>query len=70
MNYEYQYYFKSIRVVDCPEFRSFLLFLKQDLQDSDIPHRHKIRESIIVEWGAVFSDLRLQLSVRYSAYKI
>ncbi|KAF8834092.1 hypothetical protein BDN67DRAFT_1016868 [Paxillus ammoniavirescens] len=41
---------QSLNVVECKEFRQLLLLLHQDLKDSQIPHRTKIREDIISAW--------------------
>jgi hypothetical protein len=38
---------KSIRVIECPEFRNICLILCETLIDRDIPHCDKLRESII-----------------------
>lgn len=38
---------QSVNVVECPEFRKLLLLLKEDLDDLDIPHRTKLKTSII-----------------------
>jgi hypothetical protein len=55
---------QAIHVVECPEFRSLLLLLREDLQEKDIPHRTKIRESIIKAWQAWFTSLKKDLAVR------
>ena len=38
---------QSLNVVECVEFRRLLLFLREDLKDTDIPHRTKIKSDII-----------------------
>lgn len=58
------YVFQSIRVVNCPEFRDLLLLLREDLQDNAIPHRTKLRESIIKTWRLWFDILKKDLAVR------
>jgi hypothetical protein len=40
---------QSLNIIECKEFRKLLLLLRQDLKDSDIPHRTKIRESVIYQ---------------------
>jgi hypothetical protein len=55
--------FQSINVVECREFRDLLLLLREDLQDKDIPHRTKIRESIITAWKSWFLGLKSELAV-------
>jgi hypothetical protein len=56
--------YKSIRVVECPEFQNLLLLLRCDLRDSMIPHQTKIRELILNSWSIYFTQLRLNLKVR------
>jgi hypothetical protein len=53
---------QSINVIECREFRDLLLLLRSELQEKDIPHRTKIRESIIKAWKAHFEILRKDLS--------
>jgi hypothetical protein len=55
---------QSIYVIECPEFRKLLLLLRPELFDADIPHRTKIRESIIKAWESWFQILKKTLSVR------
>ena len=55
--------FKSINVMECPEFCSLLLLMRSDLSEKDIPHRTKLRESIIKMWEAWFQTLKTDLSV-------
>lgn len=55
-------------MVECPEFRQLLLLLREQLQDKDIPHRTKIRESIIKSWEAYFKVLKAELAVQYYTY--
>lgn len=55
-------------VIECPEFRKLLLLLREDLQDKDIPHRTKIRESIIKAWQTYFARLKADLAVRTLLY--
>ena len=38
---------QSLNVVENPQLRQIFLMLKEDLRDSDIPHRSTIRERII-----------------------
>ena len=39
--------FKSIDVVESPEFRRLCMTLRESLTDADIPRRDKIREAIL-----------------------
>ena len=55
---------KSIRLVECREFRDLLLLLRSDLRDSMIPHRSKVRELVLNSWSIYFAQLRLNLEVR------
>jgi hypothetical protein len=57
-------FLKSIAVLDCPEFRALLLLLRNDLKDSDIPHRTKGRALIIEAWKKHFMALHAELAVR------
>jgi hypothetical protein len=34
------------------------------MDDKEIPHRHKVREGILVQFKREFSKLKLELSVR------
>jgi hypothetical protein len=56
-------FFQSIHVVECPEFRQLLLFLRPDLQDKNVPGRTKVREAIIAAWQAHFDTLKQELAV-------
>lgn len=53
---------QSIRVVECPEFRRFCMVLCGTLLDVDIPHRDKMRETVISRWRDSFGQLKLDLS--------
>jgi hypothetical protein len=55
--------FKSINVIECPEFRVLLRLLRSDLKDTMIPHRTKIRELIVEAWRRYFQQLKQKLSV-------
>lgn len=57
------HYFKSLNVIECPEFRVLLLLLRNDLKESMIPHRTKLRELIVEAWRRYFQQLKLELSV-------
>lgn len=54
---------KSIRVIECPEFRQLCMILRESLVDADIPHRDKMREVIVNHWRKSFEDLKLELAV-------
>ncbi len=55
--------FQSIRVVECPEFRQLCMVLRESLEDTDIPHRDKMREAIVRQWRESFEVLKRDLSV-------
>lgn len=54
---------QSLNVVECPEFRSLLLLLRNDLKENMIPHRSKLRELIIDAWREYFQALKKDLAV-------
>jgi hypothetical protein len=49
--------------VECPEFRVLLLLLRNDLKETMIPHRTKLRELIIKAWQRYFQVLKKDLEV-------
>jgi len=55
--------FQSIRIIECPEFREMCMVLCATLEDAQIPHRDKVRESVISCWQQNFEELKLDLSV-------
>jgi hypothetical protein len=57
---------QAINIVKCVEFRRLIRFLWRDLNESDIPHRTKLCELIIVTWHKYFQVLKSDLAV--SAY--
>jgi hypothetical protein len=63
-------YLKVIRVVECPEFRQLCMVLRESLVDADIPHRDKVRESVICRWKEAFGVLKGQLSVSLCAFHV
>ena len=50
-------------VIECPEFRNLLLFLREDLVDADIYGRDKLQNSIIEVWYRYFLILKDELEV-------
>ena len=50
-------------MIECPKFRSLLLLLRPDLAEKNIPHRTRLRESIIEAWKTWFESLKIELSV-------
>ena len=55
---------QALNIVECNEFRCLLLFLREDLKDTDIPHRTKIKTDIIEAWKEYFVILKQDLAVR------
>jgi hypothetical protein len=55
--------FKSIRLVNCREFRELLLLLWINLK---IPHRTKLRDMVVEAWRRYFVDLWCDIEVSHS----
>ena len=53
-----------MNVIECPEFRLLLLLLREDLNDTDIPHRNKVRDSILRTATTYLEKLKEDLAVR------
>lgn len=62
-HYAYVSSFKSLNVVECPEFRDLLLSIGGELKEAQIPHRTKLRQLIILAWKDYFVELRRELAV-------
>lgn len=54
---------QSINLMECREFRDLLLFLRESLCDSDIPHRNYLRNKIMGTWGQYIASLTKELGV-------
>lgn len=54
---------QPISIVDCSAFRRLLLILRRDIDDSDIPHRSKMRELVLAAWKSSFDTIRAELKV-------
>ncbi|KAF4612560.1 hypothetical protein D9613_012719 [Agrocybe pediades] len=52
---------QSIRVIDSPYLRRIFLLLRQELRDSDIPHRTSIKEHILKRLDKHFETLRNEM---------
>ncbi|KAF8586581.1 hypothetical protein K439DRAFT_1614963 [Ramaria rubella] len=52
---------QSINVIECPEFRTLLLLLREELKDKDIPHCTNIRKQILKTWEIHFQQLKKKL---------
>ena len=62
-------FYQSINVIECPEFRELLRLLCEDLHDTDIPRRTKLRELIIETWKDYFKVLKDDFVVSQFLFK-
>jgi hypothetical protein len=60
---------QSIRVIECPEFRYLCMVLRENLVDTEIPRRDKMREAILGHFQKSFEELKLELAVSLSAFR-
>lgn len=58
--------FKSIHIIECPEFQELLMVIWETLLNSEIPHHDKMRENIHSRWQSSFEELKLELSVGWT----
>jgi len=49
--------YKSLNIVECPEFRHLLLLLRSNLMDTQIPHQTKLHELLLQAWAQHFKNL-------------
>jgi hypothetical protein len=57
--------YKAFNVVECPEFRKFLLYIGDGkIVDKDIPHRTKVTNMIHEEYKNEYQMLKGDLTVR------
>jgi hypothetical protein len=56
-------HFQSLNVIECPELRSIFLMLREELQDSDIPHRATIRRRIMQLWEEQLNRVADEMAV-------
>jgi hypothetical protein len=56
-------------VVDCPEFRTLLLYCGRELRDGDIPHRRSIGRLVVEAFKECYSKLIKELSVSTYTYR-
>ena len=54
--------YKSLNIIECPEFRCLLLLLRSDLMDTQIPHRTKLHELLLQAWAQHFKNLHRDLA--------
>ncbi|KDQ05698.1 hypothetical protein BOTBODRAFT_91800, partial [Botryobasidium botryosum FD-172 SS1] len=52
---------QSINVVESPEFRALLTFLRDDVRNGDLPHRTKLTRMVMAEWVKETESLRADL---------
>lgn len=52
-----------MNAVECPEFRDLILYLNDEITDSDIPHRTKITEFIFELFSMQYRKLVEELQV-------
>ena len=57
-------------MIECPEFRSLLLYLREDLTDDDICGRDKLRSSIMEAWYNYYLVLKDELEVLAFSFSI
>ena len=55
-------------MIECPEFRQLLVYMREDLQDEDIPKRTKLRTAIMEAWYTYFPILKQELEVKTTLY--
>jgi hypothetical protein len=55
--------FESLNLIECPEFRSLLMYMRSDLREVTILRRTKLRELVVQVWRDYFQTLRRELAV-------
>jgi hypothetical protein len=55
--------YQAINVVDCKEFRDFALYGRDDVRDSDLPHRTKLTELVFKTYETEHLKLKSDLDV-------
>jgi len=61
-------YGQSINVIESPKLRTIFLMLREELKDSDIPHRTTIRKRIMEVWDEHLDMLQDQMMVNFIRY--
>lgn len=54
--------------MDVPEFRLLLRLLRPDLQEKDVPHKSKMRLTILENYRRAMAAIKAELSVSHSSY--
>ena len=57
-------FFQSLNVIESPELRRIFLMLREELRDSDIPHRSKMRDCIMEVFMEHIETLKSDMEVR------
>jgi hypothetical protein len=57
-------------VIECPEFRNLLVFLRDDLSDDDIFGRDKLKLSIMEAWYSYYLVLKDELEVIFYIFNV
>ncbi|KAK7064999.1 hypothetical protein R3P38DRAFT_2757574 [Favolaschia claudopus] len=60
---------QSINVVENEQLRNIFLMLRSELNDSDIPHRTKIRKRVIEIWDEHLANLESEMGIRASSLR-
>lgn len=58
-------FLQALNILENKSFRALLLLLRDNLNDSDIPHRSFLRTRIMSTWNQHLEDLRHELTVRF-----
>jgi len=59
---------QSINVIESPQLRAIFLMLREELKDTDIPHRTSLRERILEVWNEHLDTLQEEMAVRNNVY--
>ena len=59
-------FFQSLNVVESPELRRIFLMLREELCDSDIPHRSRMRDCVMEVYKEHLAMLESDMEVRSS----
>ncbi|PCH40576.1 hypothetical protein WOLCODRAFT_67316, partial [Wolfiporia cocos MD-104 SS10] len=52
---------QAINAIECAELRAIFLMLREDLRDTDIPHRTTVRERVCAMWAEHLTNLEKEL---------
>ncbi|KAJ3557704.1 hypothetical protein NP233_g11674 [Leucocoprinus birnbaumii] len=51
----------ALHLLEHPKFRALLMLLREDLEDSDIPHRNFLRSCILVTWHEFLAEIKTEV---------